>query len=280
MPTCVFALWRAGHHNLPVVIRHNLLNMGQEENSVLTSFTIPTPYRVSKTHTSACLHVNTTHRWVEQSQKWQAWSLLPGAWRPSGKAAQWCLETETDICNRYRGNNHASADGSSGLCHIFISVCWRLSHPEKSSLQSLRAARTPAGPGQRSARRGWAGWGHNITSGGAWWLWRSHRDTAPYSSHSTARYAWPAPLKTHRIGRYRCAFSSHIQLSNMSNSPFISMSDQGKRLLPTRSHSPLGMYVDVSTSSIWRSSSQPLCVQEPNFKSHFCTSNGNQRTSM
>lgn len=87
-------LWRAWRHNLPMVIRHIFLNMGQ--NSVLTSFTITSPYRFSKTHTSACLHVNTTHRWVEQSQKWRAWSPLPGAWRQLGKAAQWCLETETE----------------------------------------------------------------------------------------------------------------------------------------------------------------------------------------
>lgn len=50
--------------------------------------------------------------------------------------------------------------------------------------------------------------------------------------------------------------------------------------LPTRSHSPLGMQVETSTSIIWRSSSHPLWVHEPNFKSHFCTSNGNHRTSM
>ena len=51
-------------------------------------------------------------------------------------------------------------------------------------------------------------------------------------------------------------------------------------LLPTRSHSPLGMLSEISASIIFKSRDHPLYAQEKNFNSHFCISKGNQRTSM
>lgn len=78
-------------------------------------------------------------------------------------------------------------------CQTF--VCVSRPHPEKSFPQSLQVARRPAGPSQRSAHRGWANWGHNITSCGALWLWMSHRGKAPYSSHSKAHCALLAHLR-------------------------------------------------------------------------------------
>lgn len=67
-------------------------------------------------------------------------------------------------------------------------------HPARSFLQSQQAAETPAGPNQRSARRGWAGWGRNTRSCVASWPWMSRQGRAPCSSRSTAHCVWLAHL--------------------------------------------------------------------------------------
>lgn len=64
------------------------------------------------------------------------------------------------------------------------------SHLGRSFLQSLQVRGRPTGPGQRSAHREWADLVRSTESCGASWPWMSRQGRAPYSTHSTAHYAW------------------------------------------------------------------------------------------
>lgn len=69
--------------------------------------------------------------------------------------------------------------------------------------------------------------------------------------------------------------------NNYCNETMISY--EWKRYKPINSHSPFRMKSDASPSDVpskIRSRKRPSYVQEPNFRSHFCSSKGNQAMSI
>lgn len=115
--------------------------------------------------------------------------------------------------------DHESLSLYISVC-MWVCVCVLRPHPVRSSPRSRRGAGRPAGPGRRWARRGWAGWCRSTVSCGAWWPWTSHLGTAPCSTRSTARCAWPALLVekcgsyvlTEESGKAICSFRNNWRL--------------------------------------------------------------------